>query len=128
MFVAQSMKASMQLYKIDNTTQLVWDKMQIKMDCCGALSIDDWQNITWSEQSSCIAPHSCKIIETVNSGFRNDTANVTTILNNTECLTDFSQPHHSEVNEFIWQTQWNYTHILMIHAVGMFAEISWVYA
>lgn len=94
--IAQSMKASMQLYKIDNTTQLVWDKMQIKMDCCGALSIDDWQNITWSEQSSCIAPHSCKIIETVNSGFRNDTANVTTILNNTECLTDFSQPHHSE--------------------------------
>ena len=78
--------------------------MQLKMDCCGALSIDDWQNITWTEQSNCIAPHSCKILETATNGMRNNTVNVTTNFNNTDCLTDFSQPHHSEVNEFIWQT------------------------
>ena len=91
------MKASLTRYKGDNVTEILWDKMQSKLGCCGVLSIDDWQNITWTEEPACSAPGSCKITDIVESGNATaiDTTNSTSVAE--ECLANLSTPHHSEV-------------------------------
>jgi len=94
--IAESMKASMTRYKGDNVTEILWDKMQSKLGCCGVLSIDDWQNITWTEEPACSAPGSCKITDIVESGNATaiDATNSTSVAE--ECLANLSTPHHSE--------------------------------
>ena len=91
---------SMTRYKGDNVTEILWDKMQHKLGCCGVLSIDDWQNITWSEDQSCVAPSSCKTTRLVaNDSFNATTSNATnSTITAEECLADMTAPHHSEVN------------------------------
>eukprot|EP00091_Calanus_sinicus_P015366 TRINITY_DN33521_c0_g1_i1.p2 TRINITY_DN33521_c0_g1~~TRINITY_DN33521_c0_g1_i1.p2 ORF type:complete len:138 (-),score=32.30 TRINITY_DN33521_c0_g1_i1:45-458(-) len=84
-------------YKGDNVTEILWDKMQNKLGCCGVLSIDDWQNITWTEDQSCVAPSSCKITELITRDGLNATSNNNdTISIADECLVDMAAPHHSE--------------------------------
>ena len=92
-------------YKGDNVTETVWDKMQYKLECCGVLSIDDWQNISWTEDRNCTAPASCKVTNKdmavlVSSDSGNSTASNNTNSTDTaeECLADMTTPHHSEVN------------------------------
>ena len=93
------MKASMTRYQGDNLTETLWDKMQYKLSCCGVLSIDDWQNISWTEDLSCTAPASCKVTNSVTIDDRNDTASNNTNGTDTaeDCLADMATPHHSEV-------------------------------
>ena len=84
-------------YKGDNVTEILWDKMQHKLGCCGVLSIDDWQNITWTEDQDCVAPSSCKITKLVTSDSLNTTTSNDTNSTAEECLEDLTAPHHSEV-------------------------------
>ena len=94
---------SMTRYKGDNATEILWDKMQHKLGCCGVLSIDDWQNITWSEDQSCVAPSSCKITKLVTSDSLNTTTSNDTnsTVADEGCLADMTAPHHSEVNSHV---------------------------
>ena len=96
------MKASMMRYQGDNLTETLWDKMQYKLGCCGVLSIDDWQNISWTDDMNCTAPASCRIRNTeltrlvpIVNVTTIDAYNVTNIPE--ECLADLATPHHSEV-------------------------------
>jgi len=95
------MKASMMRYQGDNLTETLWDKMQYKLGCCGVLSIDDWQNISWTDDMNCTAPASCRIRNTeltrlvpIVNVTTIDAYNVTNIPE--ECLADLATPHHSE--------------------------------
>lgn len=100
--IAQSMKGSMARYKEDNLTEVLWDKMQFNLGCCGVVSIDDWDNITWTDHTQCIAPGSCKVVaDDINNNTtenKNDTgSNITNKNNSTEeCLVDLTTPHHSQ--------------------------------
>ena len=94
------MKMSMTRYKGDNMTEILWDKMQSKLGCCGVLSIDDWQNITWSESAACAAPASCKVtvlnpVENRNTTLGDNTNNT---VDNEDCFTNITTPHHSEAS------------------------------
>ena len=95
---------SMARYKGDNMTEILWDKMQAKLGCCGVLSIDDWQNITWTESAACAAPASCKVTVLNPVENRNTTPgdNTSDDNNNTvdyeDCLANITTPHHSEVS------------------------------
>jgi len=100
--IAETMKMSMARYKGDNMTEILWDKMQAKLGCCGVLSIDDWQNITWTESAACAAPGSCKVTVLNPVKNRNTTTgdNTSDVTNNTvdyeDCLANITTPHHSE--------------------------------
>jgi len=59
--VVASMKLSMEQYKRDNLTRVLWDKMQTQLNCCGTESIDDWKSVGWID--NCSAPWSCKVLE-----------------------------------------------------------------
>jgi len=59
--VVASMKLSMEQYKRDNLTQVLWDKMQTQLHCCGTESIDDWKSVGWI--ANCSAPWSCRVLE-----------------------------------------------------------------
>lgn len=59
--VVASMKLSMEQYKRDNLTRVLWDKMQTQLNCCGTESIDDWKSVGWID--NCSAPWSCKVGE-----------------------------------------------------------------
>merc|ERR1719151_78592 len=59
--VVASMKLSMEQYRRDNLTQVLWDKMQTQIHCCGTESIDDWKSVGWI--ANCSAPWSCRVLE-----------------------------------------------------------------
>jgi len=59
--VVASMKLSMEQYRRDNLTQVLWDKMQTQLHCCGTESIDDWKSVGWI--ANCSAPWSCRVLE-----------------------------------------------------------------
>lgn len=85
--IGKGMKLSLDRYEKDNSTTLLWDKVQIRLSCCGVYSVDDWVKIM--EDSSCLAPYSCK-------EFANSTMvppdNSSVIL---PCLKTMKEPHHS---------------------------------
>lgn len=100
--IAETMKMSMTRYKRDNMTEILWDKMQSKLGCCGVLSIDDWHNLTWSDKPGCVAPASCKVKVNNPVDNRNTTGDVDTsdktkkTVVDDDCFANMTTPHHSE--------------------------------
>ena len=46
---AASLRLSMERYRRDNLSRGLWDTMQGRLRCCGALSIDDWSTVGFTE-------------------------------------------------------------------------------
>ena len=49
-------------YETRNETMILWDKIQVQLECCGVEGVSDWETILNSTSSSCLAPHSCLVI------------------------------------------------------------------
>jgi len=78
--ISRGMKHSLDRYEKDNSTTNLWDKVQVRLSCCGVYTVDDWAKIM--DDPTCLAPNSCKVKNSTNPS--------------SSCLKSMNSPHFSQ--------------------------------
>jgi len=120
--IGNVMNSSMARYETRNETMILWDKIQVQLECCGVEGVSDWETILNSTSSSCLAPHSC---------LDNSTAYYDSYLDVQQCLSDSTQPHYTAgCLVALVETLGKYKNIIagIVISVWMIAMINFIFS